>query len=265
MSRPEIRKIVIIGAGRMAVNLSMAIYLQGYEIIEVCNRTESKGLFVAKQVNARYVPEPEMLASDADLYILAVSDTAIPLMLDRIRTSNHLIVHTSGSVDMDVLQCVSTNYGVFYSPQTFTTQTLVNFSTVPICIEASSDENQSLLKSFAGSLSQKVYSIDSDQRKVVHLAAVFAGNFTNFLYSVSQVLLQEKEMNLEILAPIINQTAFNISSNDVFKMQTGPAVREDWGTIQNQLKLLSSHPDFAEIYDLITKKIIQRKKYHDQL
>jgi predicted short-subunit dehydrogenase-like oxidoreductase (DUF2520 family) len=260
MLKPEIRKIVILGAGRLAINLSMAIHKKGYDIVEVFNRTESKGKRLAGKLKARYVPEPEMITPDADLYILAVSETAIPLLLDRIKTGNRLIIHTSGCLKMDVLKKVSRNFGVIYPPQTFTSHILLNFRMVPLCIEASSGKNLHLLRSFADSLSEKVYIINSDQRRILHLSAVFASNFTNFMVAISQELLLENGMDFRILEPIIRQTAGNASSKDVFKMQTGPAVRKDRETIREHLQLLSNHPEYKEIYDLITRNIIQRKK-----
>ena len=260
MLKPEIRKIVILGAGRLAINLSMAIHKKGYDIVEVFNRTESKGKRLAGKLKARYVPELEMITPDADLYILAVSDTAIPLLLDRIKIGNRLIIHTSGSLKMDVLKKISKNFGVIYPPQTFTSHIFLNFRLVPLCIEASSGKNFLLLKSFADSLSEKVYIINSDQRRILHLSAVFASNFTNFMVAISQELLLENGMDFRILEPIIWQTAGNASSKDVFKMQTGPAVREDRETIREHLQLLSNHSEYKEIYDLITRNIIQRKK-----
>lgn len=260
MSKPEIRKIVILGAGPLALNLSMAIHNKGYDIVEVYNRTESKGNYLAGKVKAKYIRQPEMITPDADLYILAVSDAAIPLLLERIKIRNRLIVHTSGPVKMDILRSVSTDFGVIYPPQTFTVHKLLPFRKVPLCIEASSDETLHLLKSFAGSLSEKVYTINSDQRRILHLSAVFASNFTNFMIHISQELVLENGMDFCILEPIIRQTAGNATSEDVFKMQTGPAVREDRETIHQHLELLSSHPGYKEIYDLITRNIIQRKK-----
>jgi predicted short-subunit dehydrogenase-like oxidoreductase (DUF2520 family) len=260
MSKPEIRKIVIIGAGRLAVNLSMAIHKKGYRIVEVCNRTESKGQFLARKLQARYIPEPELITPDADCYIVAVSDAAIPLVLERLITGNRLILHTSGSVKMDILQKASSNFGVIYPLQTFSTGKMVSFRTVPLCIEANSVENMLLLRSFADSLSENVCTINSEQRKFLHLSAVFASNFTNFMVAISQELLRENGIDPGILEPIIRQTAGNAKSGDVFKLQTGPAAREDMETIRLHLELLSNHPDYKEIYDLITQKIIQHKK-----
>ncbi|MCX6246877.1 MAG: DUF2520 domain-containing protein [Bacteroidetes bacterium] len=259
MSKPEIRNVVILGAGRLAVNLSMAIRKNGYTVVEVYNRTESKGKELARKLKATYVEDPEKLTQDAGLYILAVSDAAIPALLGRLRTGNRLIVHTSGAVDMEVLRQVSTNFGVIYPPQTFSADSKLRFRNVPLCIEASSAANLRLLKDFAGTLSEKVYLINSRQRKILHLSAVFASNFTNFMMAISEELLLENGMDFGILEPIIRQTADNASSGDVFKMQTGPAVREDLETIRTHLELLSAHPDYKEIYDLITRNIIKRK------
>jgi predicted short-subunit dehydrogenase-like oxidoreductase (DUF2520 family) len=200
------------------------------------------------------------MTPDADLYILAVSDEAIPFLLDHIKIQDHLIVHTSGSVNMDVLRRVSANYGVIYPPQTFTTQEVLPFQMVPVCIEANSEENLLNLRIFAESFSEKVCTINSEQRKVIHLAAVFASNFTNFLVSISQELLIENGIDSGILEPIIMQTARNSSFGDVSKLQTGPAIRKDMETIKKHIEMLSAHPEFKEIYELITKTIIQRNK-----
>jgi predicted short-subunit dehydrogenase-like oxidoreductase (DUF2520 family) len=259
MLKPEIRKIVILGAGRLALNLATAIHRNGYEIAEVYNRTESRGKKLAGKVNAKYISQPELITRDADLYLLALSEAAIPAMLQRLQSGDHLVVHSSGSVNMDVLQDVSRNYGVMYPPQTFTNTALPSFRNVPLCIEANSAENLNLLKSFAEKLSDKVYFIDSDQRRILHLSAVFANNFTNFMYSISENLLKENGMDFTILEPIIKRTALNASKGNVFSKQTGPASREDRETIKKHLEMLSAHPEYKEIYDLITAKIIQRK------
>jgi len=258
MPKQKIRKIVIFGAGRLAVNLAMAIHNKGYEIVEVYNRTASKGRSLARKVGARFVSDPEMITAGADLYILAVSDAAIPGLLSHIHLPERFFVHTSGSVDMDILREVSGNVGVIYPPQTFTGKKILNFQTVPLCIEASSPPKLKRLRIFTESISEKVYILNSGQRRILHLSAVFASNFTNFMLAISQEILLENGMNPRILEPIILQTAANASS-DVFKLQTGPAVREDRETINLHLEMLSTHPEYREIYELITRNIIQRK------
>jgi predicted short-subunit dehydrogenase-like oxidoreductase (DUF2520 family) len=264
MLKDGIRKIVILGAGRLAVNLSTAILDRGYEIVEVCNRTQSKGKRLAEKVEARFIREPELITPDADLYIIAISDTAIPSVLNRIPKVKGLVVHTSGSVNMDVFKGAFRNFGVIYPSQTLTRQ-MLEFRDVPICIEANSAANLVRIKAFASSLSGFVYAINSDQRKILHLAAVFANNFTNFMYSISEELLNEKGMDFSLLYPIIRQTTENSLSGGVVKNQTGPAVRGDKETIGKHLELLSNHPDYKDIYELITRNIIKRKKIYVQL
>jgi predicted short-subunit dehydrogenase-like oxidoreductase (DUF2520 family) len=259
MLKPEIRKVVILGAGRLAVNFSMAVRKKGYEIVEVYNRTPAKGIVLARKLKASYISEPEMITPFADLYLVVISDAAIPQILKRLKIGNKLIVHTSGSVGMEVLEDVSPNIGVIYPPQTFTAGRLLSFRTVPLCIEANSGVNLQRIRTFAETLSKKVYVINSDQRKVLHLSAVFASNFTNFMIAVSQQLLLENGLDFGILGPIIRQTAANAASGDVFGKQTGPAIREDRETLRKHRKLLENHPGYQEIYDIITRHIIKRK------
>jgi predicted short-subunit dehydrogenase-like oxidoreductase (DUF2520 family) len=265
MQEHPIRKVVILGAGRLATNLGAAIRKKGYEIPEVYNRTSSKGIKLSRRLGATYIPDPELLTTDADLYILAVSDDAIGEVLSKMSPGDRLIVHTSGAVAMGVLAGHTSRYGVLYPPQTFDLRRLTDFRQVPLCIEAGSPETLELLFAFASSLSEKVYRINSDQRKVLHLCAVFANNFTNFMYVISQDLLKESGMDFRMLEPIIRHTAARASKGDALKMQTGPAFRGDTDTIRKHLELLSGHPEYKEIYQMITQKIIQRKKEDDKL
>jgi len=260
MIKQEIRKIVIIGAGRLAVNLSVALRKKNLKVIEVYNRSESRGLDLAKRLKAKYIPVLEHISLDADLYILTVSDDAIKQVLERLDIGDHLLVHTSGSVDMDILGMAATNYGVIYPLQTFRTDRRISFRNVPLCIEASSDENLRRLKAFTDSISHRVFKLDSDQRRVLHLAAVFASNFSNFMVAISQDLLRNKGIDPLILEPLVKYTARNSESPSVFDFQTGPAIREDMETIAMHLDMLSAHPDYKEIYSLITQDIIKHKK-----
>ncbi|MGA3014215.1 MAG: DUF2520 domain-containing protein [Bacteroidales bacterium] len=260
MINQEIRKIVIIGAGRVARNLCVALRKKNYTILEVWNRSETKGLDLARKLKAKYIRVLEYISLDADLYILAVSDDAIKQILERLDIGDHLLVHTSGSVDMDILGMAATNFGVIYPLQTFRTDRRISFRNVPLCIEASSDENLRRLKAFTDSISHRVYKIDSDQRRVLHLSAVFASNFSNFMVAVSQDLLRNKGIDPTILEPLIKYTAENSGSPSVFDFQTGPAIREDMETIAMHLNMLSAHPDYKEIYSLITQNIIKHKK-----
>ena len=171
-----------------------------------------------------------------------------------------MVVHTSGSADMEVLEGASSNYGVIYPLQTFTFRRMLTLRDVPLCISANSMENIVRLKSFAYSLSNNVNIVTTEQRRALHLAAVYANNFANFMVTVAQDLLLDNGIDPGMLVPLIKQTAFNTAAGYAFKMQTGPAIREDMDTLSLHLDMLSSHPEYREIYELITKNIIQHKK-----
>jgi predicted short-subunit dehydrogenase-like oxidoreductase (DUF2520 family) len=189
-----------------------------------------------------------------------VSDWAIPLIAENLRLDGKLVVHTSGSVEMGVLRSVSQETGVLYPLQTFTTKRSLSFRKIPLCIEASNQANLQLLSDLAGRLSLKVYPMDSSERKVLHVAAVFASNFTNFMYAISRDFLTQNHLPFDLIRPLIEQTAKNARHDNPFLLQTGPAVREDENVMREHLRLLEGNPDYSEIYNLISKNIIKHKK-----
>jgi predicted short-subunit dehydrogenase-like oxidoreductase (DUF2520 family) len=265
MNKQEVHKVAIIGAGNLATNLGLALKKERFKIVEVYNRTRENGEILAKKVEAHYVNDLTRLTLNADLYIISVSDNAIHEIAQHLFLSNKLVVHTSGSVDMDILKGCSMNVGVLYSPQTFIKSRPVSFKNLPVCIEASNSETEQALLEIAGKLSGNVQSITSGQRSIIHLAAVFAGNFTNFMYTVSEELLMKNNLSFDLVKPIILQTASNVKEDHNFKRQTGPAVREDSEILKKHKTLLNSYPDYQQIYDLISGSIIKHKHTNEQL
>lgn len=199
------------------------------------------------------------------MYITCVSDKAIGNIAGSLRMGEKLVVHTSGSMNIDVLSHSSENYGVIYPVQTFTSGHPKNFQGVPLCIEGKSKENEILLTDFARKLSRNIHVLDSVQRKAVHLSAVFASNFSNFMYVIAEDLLMEKGIDPKILTKVILQTASNARFESVFKLQTGPAVREDQGIMKAHLAMLKTHPDYKKMYELISVMIIKKKNLKDEL
>ena len=264
MMKTKIKKIVLLGAGKLGMNLATAILDKGYEISEVYNRQAITGSRLAEKVGAIYRKTPESLTPDADLYILAVRDSVIVSLMKRIPKVNGIIVHTSGSVDLDVFKGRFKNYGVIWPLQTFNRKPL-SFRHVPLCIESNNKDNLKILKAFALSLSTIVQPCTSDERKILHVAAVFASNFTNYMYSIAEELLDEYKIDHRLLNPIIRQTVENSYLGNNFKMQTGPASRGDSETIQKHLVLLSSLPDYQSVYESITQGIIKQKNRYVEL
>ncbi|MFI2743232.1 Rossmann-like and DUF2520 domain-containing protein [Zhouia sp. PK063] len=240
-------RIVIIGTGNVATHL--------LEAFSNCNTIE------VFQVSGRIQPESsffqgiETIATKtkADVYIIAVKDDKIAEVAHHFPLKNTLLVHTSGAAPMQVLNDKNRS-GVFYPLQTFTKGNTVNFKNIPICIEATTEKDMQLLKKIATLISNKVYQISSEQRKTLHVAAVFVNNFTNQLYEIGNEICENHHIPFAILKPLIQETANKLNTLSPKEAQTGPAVRNDEKTIASHLEQLSNN-SYKEIYKLLTASI----------
>ena len=240
----------------MATHLALALTSAGKEVVKIYGRKLQKAIELASKCNALPTSDIKQISDGADLIIIAVSDDALGEILELLPKGNTFVVHTSGSVSMGILKSHGDNFGVFYPLQTFSKNRDINFSEVPLCLEASSLENLEILRNLAISMTNSIYFIDSAQRKKLHLAAVFACNFPNFLYSIAEGLLEENGLSFEMMKPLIIETAKKAKAISPKKAQTGPAFRKDKKIIDNHIQMLSEHKDFQEIYELLSKKII---------
>ena len=253
-----VKNVVIIGAGNLATQLALALHENGIQIKQVFSRTSESAQALAEKVNAPFTTRLSQLVSDADLYIIAVKDSAISEILENLNLGeNHLIVHTAGSVPMNVLDGFSRNYGVFYPLQSFSKSRKADFTTIPICIEANHPENLMKLQELARKLSSSVHQINSDERKTLHLAAVFVNNFVNHFYAIGAEILQDKKLNFDLLKPLIHETAAKIETMQPLDAQTGPAKRNDTLVISDHLKMLQDKPEFQKIYSFVANSIFQ--------
>lgn len=243
------QKIVILGAGNLATHLYKAFKSsKKAEVIQLYNRRkENLTEFEGK------VPLTDSLDQlmEADLYIVSVSDDAVASVVEQIPNQNALVAHTSGSVPL--LDLAPRN-AVFYPLQTFSKSRELDFSVIPICLEAENEAAYKILEDIAESISQKVYSISTEQRKSLHLAAVFACNFTNQLYRIAEKICEENGMSFEILHALIQETAQKAQFDSPKNLQTGPAKRGDQKTIDFHLSQMNSS-DLKEIYTLLTQSI----------
>lgn len=253
-------RVVILGAGNVASNLYPELKDQKNITIVQCYNRKGIALHPGLYSCNLVVTDIRDLAK-ADLYILAVSDDAIEEMSAQIPKGNHLVVHTSGSVPMDTI-ADQHRKGVFYPLQTFSKNKNVDFNSVPFCIEAENPEDLKTLKQIASSLSEKVYEISSKQRNILHVAAVFVNNFTNYMFSAGNDICDKHQVPFEILHPLILETAQKATSINPDKAQTGPAIRKDNKTIKRHQDILSD-PTYIEIYQTLTKAI--QSKYGKKL
>ena len=250
-------RITIIGSGNVATHLSAAFKNAGHAIVQVYSRDMQNASLLAYHVKAEAIDRLEQINPETDLFVIAVKDDAIEPIAAELAKYNKLIVHTSGATNLQTLLKYTQNAGVFYPLQTFSKTKQVNFNTVPLCIEGADEKITSTLNELAYTVSQNVYRINSDQRKTLHLAAVFACNFPNYLYYVSQQLLAEKQLPFDLLRPLILETAEKVQEHLPVNVQTGPAVRNDEKTMDSHLEQLQQNPDLQEIYKLLSQGIIK--------
>lgn len=253
----EDTQIVFIGAGNLATNLAKALYYKGFRIVQVYSRTEESARELAMKVEADYTTDLNEISKNAKLYIVSLKDAAFAELLPQITAEkqNSLLVHTAGSIPMSIWEGHAQRYGVFYPMQTFSKQREVDFREVPFFIEANTPEDAELLKAIAATLSEKVYDATSEQRKSLHLAAVFICNFTNHMYALAAELLKKYNLPFDVMLPLIDETARKVHELTPREAQTGPAVRYDENVMNNHLSMLVDSPALQEIYKLMSKSI----------
>lgn len=251
-------KVVCIGSGNVATHLANALKAKGVNLIQVWSRDLTNASELAKTINAAATSNLDEIDRSADLYIIAVKDDAIPTISESLKDVNGLVAHTSGATAIDTLTA-HRNYGVLYPLQTFSKAKSIDFVNVPLCIEANNADSLELLKKVANKLSSPVYEVNSEKRKILHLAAVFACNFVNHLYVLSDKVVEHFGLDFEMLKPLIMETALKVQTELPINVQTGPAVRNDEQTMIKHQDLLSDMPELKEIYQTLSKSI---KKTH---
>ena len=247
-------KITFIGSGNIAWHLSNILQRNGHEIVEVWSKSEKNARLLSSKLNCNIISSLSDLKS-TDLIIISVKDDVILDVLNKIEKSNTPIAHTSGSVGTDVFKNRE-NFGVFYPIQSFNKNIDVNFNKTPICIESNNSELEKTLISLANSISNSVHILNSKQREQLHIAAVFASNFTNHMMSISEQILISNKMNFDLLKPLIRNTFEKIKNNHPKDVQTGPAKRKDYLIIKKHLESLEDYDDLKIIYSKISNHII---------
>jgi predicted short-subunit dehydrogenase-like oxidoreductase (DUF2520 family) len=248
-------KVSIIGSGNVAQHLITTfqnLEKSGSEIklAQVFSRKKEAvtHLLLPEQIITEYTDLEE-----ADLYIIAVSDDAIESVSNQLPFKNRLVVHTSGTMPLTALHD-NNRKGVFYPLQTFTKGKAVDFKTIPICLEAENPTDYQVLDKVAKTISDKVYTINSEQRKALHVAAVFVNNFTNHLYSIGNEICTENQIPFDILKPLIQETVEKLQTLSPNEAQTGPAIRKDQKTIAAHEAFLTNE-DQLKLYKILTQSI----------
>ena len=250
-------KISFIGAGNAAWNLATAFYSKGHKIVWISNRTIEKAKVLADLVGAQATQTIEGFDwGETELILISTRDDGYEQVSQILKTTIP-VAHTSGSISLNVLKDCSKEFGVFYPLQSMLKERPTNFSKVPFCIEANSEEFLKTLWNLANDLTESVYKIDSEERMKLHLGAIFASNFSNFLYILSKDFLRKNGLPDHILDPLILETAQRIENKDPAQMQTGPARRGDFVVLNKHLSMLENNPLMKDVYGLMSQKIVE--------
>ena len=247
-------KIVFIGAGNLATRVSLAMQRVGMQIGQVYSHTEASARQLATRLGCPWTNDLSALQEDGDLYVFSLKDTVLSDVISKVKPNNGMWVHTAGSMPMSVFEGYAQRFGVLYPLQTFSKGRNVNFDVIPIFLEANTDKNADYLKNIASALSENVRFMSSEKRRSLHLAAVFACNFTNHIYTLSYKLLENESIPADVLLPLIDETVSKIHSMPPAAAQTGPAIRYDENVINKHLAMLDD-PDMQAIYRLLSQSI----------
>jgi predicted short-subunit dehydrogenase-like oxidoreductase (DUF2520 family) len=252
-----INRITIIGTGKVAGHLATAFKQAGVQIVQVLGRRLQAAIDIADGVQAQGIDSFADLNPQTDLFLLAVSDYAVTEVASQLPEGKILVAHTSGFVGMEALLPFRENVGVLYPLQTFTKGRPLDYSRIPFFVEGNSPGNEASLKNLASAVSNQVACANSQLRQKMHLSAVFACNFPNYLFGIAGELLQAEGLTLDVLKPLLHETVEKALDMGPVNAQTGPAVRNDKSTLEAHLKMLDGKADYQKVYDFLTSKIIE--------
>lgn len=259
-------RIVFIGAGRLATNLSRALVEAGHDVVQIYSRSFDSAMQMSAIAGGSPTNDISKITKEADVYIMAVSDSAMPELIPQVCKGREqkVFIHTAGSMPMDVFKGMALHYGVLYPLQTFSKDRRVDFREIPCFVEVSDDLSARVVVELATSVSDKVSPMSSADRKYVHLAAVFACNFANHCYAMAADILERHGMPFDMLLPLIDETARKVHDMSPAEAQTGPAMRYDENVIRAQGQLLKDDPFEKDLYDRMSISIHKKQTHRKQ-
>lgn len=253
-------RVVFVGAGNLATRLSLEMRKSGMSIGQVYSHTSEHAKILADELGCGWTVVPEDIVEDADLYVFSLKDAVLQDVIARVKPNNGLWVHTAGCMPISVFEGLTARYGVVYPLQTFSKSREVDFKKIPFFLEANSSEDEKVLGEVARALSSDVRFLSSEKRKNLHLAAVFACNFTNHMYALAEKILEEQQIPGEVLLPLIDETAAKVHVMSPARAQTGPAIRYDENVINKHMAMLKD-PDMRNLYELISRSIHKEARH----
>ena len=249
--------IVLIGAGNVATHLGRAFHEAECRIKMIYSRTQESARTLAESIGCPYTTDITSVDSEADIYIVSLKDSVLEEILPELVKCNRnaLFVHTAGSVSIGIWKGLTDRYGVLYPMQTFSKQRKVDFENVHFFVEANTKADAEILIRTASLVSSHVFEASSEQRKYLHISAVFACNFANHMYSICEHLLSSHGLPFSAMLPLIDETAEKVHHLTPVSAQTGPAQRNDRNIMDSHLSMLKDEPEIAELYRRISESI----------
>lgn len=251
--------ISFIGSGNLAWHLAPALENAGYSVKEVYSKNpKHAAALVGRLYQAHVNISLDFSASPSKIFIIAASDDSIlQIARDIVLPEDAIVVHTSGSQPLSLLDdSAVSNTGVFYPLQTFSKAKKVSFQDIPIFVESETSDTEKVLVKMAKAISKKVTRINSNERKALHIAAIFASNFSNHMLTIARSIAVENSLDFNLLKPLIAETLNKSLEIGPEKSQTGPAVRGDFEILERHMEFLKENPELAEIYKIVSQHII---------
>lgn len=245
----------IIGTGNMAWFLGTKLKAAGHKCAGVYGRNKDNATKLSEEISGELILNINDLNDNQNICILAISDDAIEEFVQQLSFKNTLLIHTAGAMPINTLSKASNKQGVIWPIYSITKGSITDNTEIPCVIEYSDKDSKEALLEIARSFSNNIKEVTSEQRQQLHLTAVISNNFSNHLYTICEQLLAEHNLSIDLLLPIIYQTISRLKERSPYDMQTGPAKRHDLQTINKQLKVLQNHPEWAKIYDAISRSI----------
>ena len=259
----QLGKAVVIGAGNMATRLSLALQSRGLNIVQVYSRTARSASLLAERLgNIPFTTQIGEIQPDAQIYIFSVSDSALPHIISQLPANDALWLHTAGSMPIEVFCSKTDRCGVLYPMQTISRDRDIDWSEVPVFIESRHPFDLDIIERIASSISNRVIRCTSQQRRTVHLAAVFACNFSNHMYAIAEHLLNKEGLDCDVMKLLTRATEKKAEQMSPRDGQTGPAVRNDKNVMDKHMELLEGTPE-CELYRAISQNIDRYKNLID--
>lgn len=251
------KNITLIGSGNVATHLGLSLIKKGFKIKQVWSRTRDNAEILAKKLHSSATDSINNL-ENSDLYILAIKDDYLESIIQQLDQETN-IIHVSGSINIEIFNKKFKHYGVLYPLQTFNKEVTIDFSAIPIFIEANTSKFQNQLLNMGNKLSNTVVIMNSEKRKKLHVSAVFACNFTTHMFSIADAILHKENIDFQLLLPLINQTVKKLNQSSPAELQTGPAIRKDRKLIKEHINSITDK-ETQDLYKLISNSIMKKNK-----